>query len=354
MPKSLSLERAVCVIAPQRPHNDLPTITARSYHWSGSLVSGNAVKFFTDLVYKPGAGANVFPQPFQQQINCISDISMNPSPIESAVTVQASGAGQFDISAQIMNGGRLSQSSYLRRDTPSDESGPEAEVRGEASRSRRHRVRCCPVSGCWTEMTEPAVDPELLMPAPKMSEDTQAAGVPRVLEGFPVPGGGCHLSRAALSWFRKIKLPIYLHFKLVVWDPRAVIGLKMCSYLSEVNSWQLLGHPRSDLCSCCDSVCRLFSRRRREAEKGVTGIIHTMVLGPFKLHGPAVNGSLNVSNEHKALETVSAFPIPPAAGALFLELAVLLLVSVGVAVYGRISRREYGELEKRSLITNEN
>ncbi|XP_069607586.1 zona pellucida sperm-binding protein 3-like [Ranitomeya imitator] len=71
------------------------------------MVSGNAVKFFTDLVYKPGAGANVFPQPFQQQINCISDISMNPSPIESAVTVQASGAGQFDISAQIMNGNYL-------------------------------------------------------------------------------------------------------------------------------------------------------------------------------------------------------------------------------------------------------
>ncbi|CAJ0937534.1 unnamed protein product [Ranitomeya imitator] len=30
--------RAVCVTAPQRPHNDLPMITARSYRWSRSLI----------------------------------------------------------------------------------------------------------------------------------------------------------------------------------------------------------------------------------------------------------------------------------------------------------------------------
>ncbi|CAJ0932198.1 unnamed protein product [Ranitomeya imitator] len=91
----------------------------------------------------------------------------------------------------------------------------EAEVRGEASRTRRHHEVTSHAEGAgvldtsgrkliqWraqpflykirqqrgvagpalqTEMTEPAVDPELLMPAPKMSEDTQAAGVPRVLE----------------------------------------------------------------------------------------------------------------------------------------------------------------------------
>ncbi|XP_077153281.1 zona pellucida sperm-binding protein 3-like [Ranitomeya variabilis] len=311
------------------------------------MVSGNFVKFFTDLVYKPGAGANVFPQPFQQQINCISDISMNPTPIESAVTVQASGAGQFDISAQIMN-----DDFSTGKDVKDFFLGAPIFLAISVA-TANHMALQIFVDECIVAPTRDlsiAGERYILVNNHGCFVDGKVAAS-RFVE--PLQLDTVKLTFPVMKFLSNSGDEIYLHFKLVVWDPRAVTGLKMCSYLSEVNSWQLLGNPRSDLCSCCDSVCRLYSRRRREAEKGVTGI-HTMVLGPFKLLSPVVNGSLNVSNEHKALETVSAFPIPPAAGALFLELAVLLLLSVGVAVYGRTSRRDYGELEKRSLVTNEN
>ncbi|XP_073530815.1 zona pellucida sperm-binding protein 3-like [Phyllobates terribilis] len=311
-------------------------------------VSGNAVKFFTDLVYKPGAGAYVFPQPFRQQINCVSDISRNPTPFESAVTVQASGTGQFDISSQIMN----------------DDFSAGAEVKdfflgapiflAISVATANHMPLQIFVDECIVAPTRDLSilgDRYILINNHGCFVDGKVAAS-RFVE--PLQLDTVKLTFPAMKFLSNSGEEIYLHFKLIVWDPRAVIGLKMCSYFSNVNSWQLLGNPQSDLCRCCDSICRLPSRRRREAEKGDPGIIHTMVLGPFKLHSPAVNGSLNTSNETKALDSVSAFPIPPAAGALFLELAVLLLLSVGVAVYGRTSRKDCGELEKRSLITNEN
>ncbi|CAJ0944459.1 unnamed protein product [Ranitomeya imitator] len=93
------------------------------------------------------------------------------------------------------------------------------------NRSGKRNRWSCTSSNCL-KMTEPAMDPEtLLMPAPRMSEETQAAVVSGVLEGFPVPGGGCHLSRAALSWFWKIKLPISKLLK------EALLILMMYSHL---------------------------------------------------------------------------------------------------------------------------
>ncbi|XP_075176122.1 zona pellucida sperm-binding protein 3-like [Anomaloglossus baeobatrachus] len=328
------------------------------------MVSVNTVKFFTDLVYKPGAGAYVFPQPFQQQINCISDISMNPTPIESAVVVQASGAAEFTISSQLMNvsqGYILITMTIQAASAYTDDFSAQTELKdfflGAAIflaisvASANHMPLQIFVDECTVAPTRDLSIPGeryILINNHGCFVDGKVASS-RFVE--PLQLDTVKLTFPALKFLSNSD-EIYLHFKLVVWDPRAVIGLKMCSYLSDTNSWQLLGSPQGDLCRCCDSTCRLYSRRRREASKGDSGIIHTMVLGPFKIHSPVVNGSLNPSNESRALETVSAFPIPPAAGALFLELAVLLLLSVGVALHSRTSRRDR-ELEKRALITNE-
>ncbi|XP_075685599.1 galactosylceramide sulfotransferase isoform X2 [Rhinoderma darwinii] len=313
------------------------------------MVLGNAVKFFTDLVYKPAAdvATNVLSPSFQKQINCISDISMTPTPIETTVVVQVSGTGQLDFSSLIMNddftkpsdikefllGSPIFLAIFVRMANHMplqifvDEciAAPTNDLRNSGERYALINNHGCFVDGkvAASRFVEPLQLDTIRLTFPAMT--------------FVGPSN-----------------EIYLHFKLIVWEPKTAIGLKACSYLSDINRWQLLGNPQSDLCRCCDSICRLSSRRRRDAADENIPVIHTMVLGPFKIHSPPINGTLNARNESKALESLSAFPIPPAAGALFLELAVLLLLSLGVAVYGRAANRDCKELEKHLLVTHEN
>ncbi|XP_058496771.1 zona pellucida sperm-binding protein 3-like [Solea solea] len=75
---------------------------------------------------------------------------------------------------------------------------------------------------------------------------------------------------------------VYIHCKLVVWDPEVFDeGKKACHYVKESGSWELLDDPfQSSLCSCCDSTCKSRSRRGLEWESHDHSRTHS-VLGPL-------------------------------------------------------------------------
>ncbi|XP_066461072.1 zona pellucida sperm-binding protein 3-like [Eleutherodactylus coqui] len=312
------------------------------------MVFGNLVKFFTDLVYRPDAAAvNVFPQPFRKQIICLSNISMIPTPIETTVVVQESGAGHLDFSFQIMN----------------DDFSAPSDIKEFFLGSLIFLAISVETANHMP--LQLFVDEAIVAPTNNLSDSEKhyvlinnhgclvdgKVASSRFVE--PLQLDTIRLTFPAMKFVGNDE--VYLHFKLIVWDPKTANGLKACSYLREINRWQLLGNPQSDLCSCCDSTCKLSSRRKRDTEdKSDAGIIHTMVLGPFKIHSPSANGSANASNESKALEAVSAFRIPPVVGALFLELAVLVMLLLGVAVYSRSANQDCKEPDKHLLITDVN
>ncbi|XP_023277621.1 uncharacterized protein LOC111666511 [Seriola lalandi dorsalis] len=74
---------------------------------------------------------------------------------------------------------------------------------------------------------------------------------------------------------------VYIHCKLVAWDPEVLDeSKKACHYVKENGSWELLDDPfQSSLCSCCDSTCT--SRSKRGAEWESHSWSHNSVLGPL-------------------------------------------------------------------------
>ncbi|KAM9789902.1 zona pellucida sperm-binding protein 3-like [Neosynchiropus ocellatus] len=70
---------------------------------------------------------------------------------------------------------------------------------------------------------------------------------------------------------------VYIHCKLIVWDPEVFDETKKaCHYSKESERWELLDDPlRSNICSCCDSSC---SQRFKRA---ASGLRHNSVLGPL-------------------------------------------------------------------------
>ncbi|XP_047445724.1 zona pellucida sperm-binding protein 3-like [Mugil cephalus] len=74
---------------------------------------------------------------------------------------------------------------------------------------------------------------------------------------------------------------VYIHCKLVAWDPEVLDETKKaCHYVKENVRWELLDDPfQSSLCSCCDSTCT--SRHRRGLEWDSHSLSHVSVLGPL-------------------------------------------------------------------------
>ncbi|KAG8596606.1 hypothetical protein GDO81_001985 [Engystomops pustulosus] len=344
-PKSLTLGR--CPVSSTTALLGFLVFEYRLYDCGFSrMFFGNAVKFFTELVYSPDAAANVFPQPFREQISCISSIHLNPSPLETTVEVKVSGAGQLNFSYQVMTAD-FSRPLDVKEFLLGSPIFLSISVLTGNHLPLRLFVDECIVAS--TEDLNTSKQRYTLIDNHGCFVDGKVASS-RFLE--PLLLDTVRMTFQALK-FVDSNEQIYLHCKLMVWDPKAVNGLKACSYLSDINGWQLLGDPQSDLCRCCDSTCNLPFRRRRDvADKTGSGIFHTLVLGPFNIHSPAVNGSPNLSNDSHALETTSAFPVPPAVGAFFLELAVLLLLFLGVTVYGRVTSPK--DLEKSLLVPHEN
>nr|XP_057923754.1 zona pellucida glycoprotein 3f, tandem duplicate 2 [Doryrhamphus excisus] len=76
---------------------------------------------------------------------------------------------------------------------------------------------------------------------------------------------------------------VYLHCKLVAWDPQVLDeGKKACQYSKQTGEWELLDDPsQNELCSCCDDSCRSMSKSKRQADQEPQGLSQHSVLGPF-------------------------------------------------------------------------
>ncbi|XP_018410996.1 PREDICTED: zona pellucida sperm-binding protein 3-like [Nanorana parkeri] len=308
------------------------------------MALGNAVKLYANLVYMPTQMANQYSEPFSVPIVCIAKRSMNPTPIDmtSTVFLTASGMGNLNFSFRFMN---------------DDFSGPSdakdfllgSPINLELSVNLGYHIplRLLVDEGIVTPTTDIALTPRYdLINNHGCFVDGKVAHS-RFVKQDPI--NTIWLTFPAMK-FVTLGNEIYLTFKLVVWDPKDVTELrKACSYLLDTNRWELLGSADNTVCTCCDNVCSRSSRKKRNVNENEDGLVHTMVLGPFKVHSPSTNG-----NESRAAETVSVtgFLMPPAVGALLLELAVLLLLCIGVILYGR-SKQKRKEIEERSLVTNE-
>ncbi|XP_040027230.2 zona pellucida sperm-binding protein 3 [Gasterosteus aculeatus] len=75
---------------------------------------------------------------------------------------------------------------------------------------------------------------------------------------------------------------VFIHCKLVAWDPNGLDSTKKaCHYVKE-HGWELLdNYAYSTLCDCCDSDCK--SRRTRSIESGTHGVSQNAVLGPLTI-----------------------------------------------------------------------
>ncbi|XP_019720373.1 zona pellucida glycoprotein 3f, tandem duplicate 2 [Hippocampus comes] len=74
---------------------------------------------------------------------------------------------------------------------------------------------------------------------------------------------------------------VYIHCKLVAWDPEVLDeSKKACQYSKQNGGWELLDDPsQNKLCSCCDNACRARPRRGTEWESH--GLSQLSVLGPL-------------------------------------------------------------------------
>ncbi|XP_062273074.1 zona pellucida sperm-binding protein 3-like [Scomber scombrus] len=97
------------------------------------------------------------------------------------------------------------------------------------------------------------------------------------------------------SFHFRLGEPVYIHCKLVAWDPEFLgQGKKACQYSKENGSWELLDDPsQSGLCSCCDSTCT--SRYKRGVDRASQHLSHNSVLGPLIIVDPSDSRAHNTS-----------------------------------------------------------
>ncbi|CAB1431498.1 unnamed protein product [Pleuronectes platessa] len=150
----------------------------------------------------------------------------------------------------------------------------------------------------WAAVEQKSHQPLLLL-----MEECVAASTPELHPGSPVypiiANKGCLLesvrghslflpryhSSALILYLQSFKLglgeEVYIHCKLVVWDPADLDETKKtCHYVKDSESWELLDDPlQSSLCSCCDSTCKSRSKRGVEWESHSQS--HNSVLGPL-------------------------------------------------------------------------
>uniref|UniRef100_A0A673AHN8 Zona pellucida sperm-binding protein 3-like n=1 Tax=Sphaeramia orbicularis TaxID=375764 RepID=A0A673AHN8_9TELE len=92
-------------------------------------------------------------------------------------------------------------------------------------------------------------------------------------------------SSALIVYLQSFKLNdgdvVYIHCKLVAWDPNSLSdSRKACHYSKESESWELLDDPlQSSLCCNCDNTCD--RRKRREVENESHSLSYNSVVGPL-------------------------------------------------------------------------
>ncbi|KAK1799182.1 hypothetical protein P4O66_007432, partial [Electrophorus voltai] len=87
---------------------------------------------------------------------------------------------------------------------------------------------------------------------------------------------------------------VYLHCKLVVWDPDDLNEeKKACNFNRDLGKWELLDDPfQNDLCRCCDSGCRT---RKQSFQSEPKELAQRRVLGPLVINSSTSNNDSNQS-----------------------------------------------------------
>uniref|UniRef100_UPI0037E96DC7 zona pellucida sperm-binding protein 3-like n=1 Tax=Semicossyphus pulcher TaxID=241346 RepID=UPI0037E96DC7 len=88
---------------------------------------------------------------------------------------------------------------------------------------------------------------------------------------------------------------VYIHCKLVAWDPQVLDeSKKTCHYVQQNMRWELLDDPsQSSICSCCDSTC--MSRSKRGVQSESRGFSYNSVLGPLIIVDPSDSKTPNTA-----------------------------------------------------------
>ncbi|XP_029970950.1 zona pellucida glycoprotein 3f, tandem duplicate 2 [Salarias fasciatus] len=172
-----------------------------------------------------------------------------------------------------------------------------------------------------------AVEQKSHQPLMLLMEECVAATSPELKPGkqlYPIVGNqGClfesvngnsvflprYHSSALILYLQSFKFglgkEVYIHCKLVAWDPEVLNeNKKTCHYVKEEDSWQLLDDPlQSSLCSCCSSSCR--TRSKRGVEWDSHSLSQTTVLGPIIIVDPSDPRANNASVEAADMSEVN-------------------------------------------------
>ncbi|XP_078522131.1 zona pellucida sperm-binding protein 3-like [Lissotriton helveticus] len=330
------------------------------------LTSGMTVEYSADLIYSPPAGTSNkrYSTPFAERINCtLFNPTPSPTPSKSAVT-QLSASGALNFRARLMNADFSAPSS---NSTYSLGSNINIEI---SLQSAFHLPMQIYVDECTA-----APSPDLETATVKYSVvnnhgcliDGKMGDSKFVARPSP--------SRIQLSLqvfrFAGENTDVYLHFQVLVWDPSVLTDptRKACSYNRITGRWELLDDPvSSSVCMCCESICPAprFGRSLKGMDSPLASspnpgsaapLVRTVRVGPLRVkesdpRAGSFEWNINSSLTIQVPEGPRKIYLPPAVGALLMEMAVLILLSMGVHLYNRKWKTRAGELDSTAESEN--
>ncbi|XP_063000439.1 zona pellucida sperm-binding protein 3-like [Elgaria multicarinata webbii] len=309
------------------------------------LTSGRMVECSTHLVYQPPASqGRHYSSPFTERINCTDSKADHLIPARvSSVT------GQLSASSVLMFSGKLMNEDFS---APSDSKvfllGSQIHIEF-AVQSFSHQPLRVFVDECTAAAT------------PELSKSPRNYSI--------IANHGCIVDgKVANSRFLHRKSPevihlslqafefvggdtdVYLHCRLLAWDPKLLTDpmRKACSFRRDSNRWELVDDSSSSVCSCCDSVCQApGSRHKRESEGS------SMEVGPLQSNVIVNRLTIQRSAQNAGRyewDAKSSFAVrshtgrkqnmmPPAVGALLLEVLVIAALSFGFCFYNGYQKR---------------
>ncbi|XP_015261501.1 PREDICTED: zona pellucida sperm-binding protein 3-like [Gekko japonicus] len=321
------------------------------------LKSGKMVEHLTNLVYRPPSlQGRFYGNPFAERINCTDyEASVTPSQM-TLVTGQLSSSSVLMFTVKLMN---------EDFSAPSDVKvfllGSQINIEFAVQRFAHQPLRV------FVDECTAAATPELHKSPRNYSIITNHGCLMdgMVANSFFLPRPDPEVIRLSLQAFGfvGINTDIYIHCQVLVWDPKVLTDplKKACSFRKDTKRWELLDDPSSSVCSCCESVCQTSGSRHKRDLKA-DGLHYHVVVGHLRVQKPAQNtgsyewdsnSSLAVRSHKGGKHNV----MPPAVGALLLEVAVVAVLSLGFCFYNGYQKRlclhkreAQGNLDTRPLV----
>ncbi|XP_060105754.1 zona pellucida sperm-binding protein 3-like [Heteronotia binoei] len=324
------------------------------------LKSGKTVDHLINLVYSPPSlRGQFYNNPFAERINC-TDYEASVIPPQMALVT-----GQLSASSMPMFTVKLMNEDFS---APSDVKvfvlGSQINMEFAVQRSFHQPLRV------FVDECTAAATPELYRSPRNYSIIANYGCLTdgMVANSLFLPRPAPEVIRLSLQAFAFIGIntDIYIHCQVLVWDPEVLTDplKKACSFHKDTKRWELLDDPSSSVCSCCESVCQTSqSRFKRDLE--AHGPRYHAVVGHLRVQKPAQNtgsyewdsnSSLAVKSHKGGKHNV----MPPAVGALLLEVAVVAVLSLGFCFYNGYQKRlclhkreACGNLDTRRLVEAE-